>query len=412
MSESSERSGADRVIGVTMRVAVVSESFLPTVNGVTNSVARVLEHLRERGHEATVIVPAAGAPRHYAGFEVREVPAIGYREFPVGLPSPIVQRHLAEFAPDVLHAASPFLLGAQAIASANRLGVPSVAIFQTDVAGYARRNRLGPATALAWRLVRWVHDGADRTLAPSSASIADLAAAGIRRVHRWGRGVDLERFHPDHRRDADVRALRQRLAPNGEVVTGFVGRLAPEKQAERLGALRGIPGIAIAVVGDGPSRESVRRRLRGMPATMLGSLSGRELSAAYAAFDIFVHTGTEETFGQTLQEAHATGLPVIAPRAGGPIDLVDSGIDGLLLPPDDDDALRAAVRTLAAEPGRRARMGEAGRRRVLGRSWAVLGDELLGHYAEVIGSTPVPNAPPTPLAIDTSRARVARVAPE
>jgi len=377
------------VIGVPMRVAVVSESFLPTVNGVTNSVARVLDHLRARGHEAMVIVPAAGAPREYAGFEVREVPAIGYREFFVGLLSPIVQRHLAEFAPDVLHAASPFLLGAQAIASANRLGVASVAVFQTDVAGYARRNRLGPATALAWRLVRWVHDGADRTLAPSTASIADLAAAGIRRVHRWGRGVDLERFHPGNRRDADALALRRRLAPDGEVVVGFVGRLAPEKQAERLGALRGIPGISIAVVGDGPSREAVRRRLRGMPATMLGALGGRELAAAYAAFDVFVHTGTEETFGQTLQEAHASGLPVISPRAGGPIDLVTSGVDGLLITPDDDAALRFAVRALSADRAARARMGEAGRRRVLGRSWSVVGDELLGHYDEVVAATGV-----------------------
>ena len=369
-----------------MRVAVVSESFLPTVNGVTNSGARVLDHLKARGHEALVIVPAAGAPREYAGFEVREVPAIGYREFPVGLPSPIVQRHLADFAPDVLHAASPFLLGAQAIASANRLGVPSVAIFQTDVAGYARRNRLGPATALAWRIVRWIHDGADRTLAPSTASMADLAAAGITRVHPWGRGVDLERFHPRNRLDEDSVALRSRLAPDGQVVVGFVGRLAPEKQAERLSALRGIPGLSIAVVGDGPSRDAVRRRLRGMPATMLGALSGRELTAAYAAFDVFVHTGTEETFGQTLQEAHASGLPVIAPRAGGPIDLVASGVDGLLFPPDDDAALRTAVSALASDPERRARMGEAGRRRVLGRSWSVLGDALLEHYADVVAA--------------------------
>src|SRR4051812_540686 len=119
-----------------MRVAIVSESFLPTVNGVTNSVRKVLEHLRDRGHEAIVIVPAAGAPASYAGFRVHEVPAFAYRQFPVGLPSPAVARVIAEFAPDVLHAASPFLLGAQAIAATGRAGIPSVAIFQTDVSGY------------------------------------------------------------------------------------------------------------------------------------------------------------------------------------------------------------------------------------------------------------------------------------
>ena len=99
-----------------MRVAVVSESFLPTVSGVTTSVRKTLEHLRAHGHEAIVIVPAAGAPREYAGFPVVEMPALAYRQFPVGLPSPQVQQVLASFKPDVLHAASPFLLGAQAIA--------------------------------------------------------------------------------------------------------------------------------------------------------------------------------------------------------------------------------------------------------------------------------------------------------
>ena len=127
-----------------MRVAVVSESFLPTVSGVTTSVCKVLEHLQRTGHEAIVIAPA-GAPAEYAGFPVFSVPAVSYRQFPVGMPSPHVQRLLADFGPDVVHAASPFLLGAQGIASANRLDIPSVAIFQTDVAGYARRNRLALA---------------------------------------------------------------------------------------------------------------------------------------------------------------------------------------------------------------------------------------------------------------------------
>ena len=161
-----------------MRVVVVSESFLPTINGVTNSVKKVLDHLAANGHDAMVIVPAAGAPTHYAGFPVHEVPALAYRQFPMGLPNPLVQRLIADFRPDVIHAASPFLLGAQAIAAGNRLGIPSVAIFQTDVAGYARRNHLGALTRVAWRIVRWIHEGADLTLVPSSSSMADLEAAG------------------------------------------------------------------------------------------------------------------------------------------------------------------------------------------------------------------------------------------
>ncbi|GAA1446799.1 glycosyltransferase family 4 protein [Leifsonia poae] len=367
-----------------MRIAVVSESFLPTVNGVTTSVCRVLEHLAASGHEAIVICPDAGAPATYAGFPVHQVPSFAYRQFPVGLPSPQVQRILARFGPDVLHAASPFLLGAQGIAAANRMGIPSVAVYQTDVAGYARSNGLGITSALAWKYVRWVHDGADLTLVPSSASEYDLRTAGVQRLARWGRGVDIERYHPNHRRGARAKELREQLSPDGELVVGYVGRVAPEKQVERLRALRGLPGVSVAIVGDGPARPVVAGALRGMPVTWLGRLGGEELAAAYAAFDIFAHTGTEETFGQTIQEAHASGLPVVAPRAGGPIDLVEHGVDGLLYPPGDERGLRAAVGMIAADVPLRLRMGEAGRRRVLGRSWSVLCDELVGHYETVI----------------------------
>lgn len=367
-----------------MRIAIVTESFLPTTNGVTNSVCKVLDELAALGHQAIVIVPSAGAPSHYAGFPVYEVPAFAYRQFPVGLPSPQVQRLIADFAPDVLHAASPFLLGAQAIAAANRLGVASVAIFQTDVAGYARRNHLGAATAFAWRMVRWIHDGAGLTLVPSSASMADLERAGIERLARWGRGVDLVRYHPANRLESATAALRRRIAPNGETIVGYVGRLAPEKQVERLAALRGLPGVRLAIVGDGPSTPSIKRALAGMPVTWLGRLSGAELAAAYASFDVFVHTGNEETFGQTLQEAFASGVPVIAPRSGGPIDLVEHGVNGYLFEKTDDSGMRAFVELLSSDPALRSAMGEAGRRSVLGRSWRTICAELVGHYEHAI----------------------------
>jgi phosphatidylinositol alpha 1,6-mannosyltransferase len=370
-----------------MRVAIVSESFLPTVNGVTGSVCKVLDHLADNGHEAMVICPAAGSPSHYRGFPVHQVPAVAYRQFPVGIPNAQLARLIGRFRPDVVHAASPFLLGAQAIAAANRLDIPSVAIFQTDVAGYARRNRLGSASKLAWRFVRWIHDGADRTLAPSTSSRNDLEGAGVQRIELWGRGVDLDRYHPNHRTRPAAAALRSLLSSNGrDVVVGYVGRIAPEKGLERFAALRGIPGIHLAIVGDGPSDASVRKLLRGMPVTYLGRLSGEQLADAYASFDVFAHTGTEETFGQTLQEAHAAGLPVIAPAAGGPIDLVRHGENGYLFDPDDDRDFASRVGSLVADPDLRMRMGEAGRRTVIGTSWSSVCDELLGHYRAVVAA--------------------------
>jgi phosphatidylinositol alpha 1,6-mannosyltransferase len=160
--------------------------------------------------------------------------------------------------------------------------------------------------------------------------------------------------------------------------------MAPEKQVERLRALRGMTGIRLALVGDGPSVPSIRRALDGLPVTWLGRLEGRELAVAYASFDIFVHAGTEETFGQTIQEAHAAGLPVVAPRAGGPIDLVTHGESGYLFTADDDRDLRRWVGQLVRDPLLRARMGEAGRRAVLGRSWSTVCTELIDHYQQAI----------------------------
>ena len=142
--------------------------------------------------------------------------------------------------------------------------------------------------------------------------------------------------------------------------------------------LRGRNGIEGRVVA------AVERELHGMHVTWLGRLGGAELGTAYAALDVFVHTGSEETFGQTVQEAHASGLPVVAPRAGGPVDLVEHGVDGLLYPPADDRALRAAVAMLAQDAPLRMRMGEAGRRAVLGRGWDAICGELIGHYERVV----------------------------
>jgi phosphatidylinositol alpha 1,6-mannosyltransferase len=367
-----------------MRVLVVTESFLPTVNGVTTSVCKVLENLRNRGHDALVMVPSCGAPATYAGFPVLEIPAIPYRQFPVGLPGLHVQRIMEDFAPDVVHVASPFLLGGEAITASRRLGIPTVAIFQTDVAGYARRNRLSVFQPLAWKILRRIHRDATLTLVPSSATMKDLRGAGLRRLKRWGRGVDLETYHPRNRDRPEVAQLRADLAPNGEVLIGYVGRVAPEKQLENMAALRGVPGISIAIVGDGPGMPLIRKKLEGMPVTFLGQLRGEQLASAYASFDVFLHTGEEETFGQTVQEAHASGLPVVAPHSGGPIDLVTPGVTGFLYGPGDTRELRRTIELLARDPALRLRMGEAGRRGVVGRSWETICEQLIAHYASVV----------------------------
>lgn len=376
-----------------MRVAIVSECFLPVVNGVTNSVLRVVEHLTAAGHEVLVIAP--GPETDYRGAPVVRVPAVDLpvvTSMPVGVPSRRILTALRDFGPDVVHLAAPFVVGYRGLVAARRLGVPTVAVYQTDVAGFASSYGLGLTARAAWRWTCRLHGQADRTLAPSSWATEALRARGVPRVHQWARGVDTRRFTPT-KRDAGLRA---ELAPGGELLVGYVGRLAPEKQVERLVALDGLPGTRLVVVGAGPSEERLREALPG--AAFLGFRGGDELARVYASLDVFVHTGPSETFCQAVQEALASGLPVVAPDAGGPRDLVLPGRTGYLVPPRPDGAdpadpasvsadaqLRAAVAALA-DPGLRRRFSAAARRSVLRRTWSTVGDELLAHYGEVVGA--------------------------
>jgi phosphatidylinositol alpha 1,6-mannosyltransferase len=361
----------------------VAESFLPTRNGVTTSVCHTVEHLVRRGHDAVVLCPGP-APAGFAGVPVIGVPSVPFQQFPVGLPSSTVIRTLTDFTPDVVHLASPFVLGASGFAAARKLGVPTVAVFQTDVAGFARRHHAGLLSSSAWRWIRHLHEQADLTLAPSSATLKELSRQRIPRLALWQRGVDAERFTPQRRSNPAVAALRARLAPGGEVLVGYVGRLAAEKRVGRLAAIAGLPGVRLVVVGDGPARRSLQRDLVG--ASFLGWLDGDDLADAYAALDLFVHTGTEDTFGQTLQEAMASGVPVIAPAIGGPLDLVAPGLNGLLYPAEDDAGLRAAVSTLAADVPQRQWMAAAARVGVERKTWQLRGDELIAHYDAVLAT--------------------------
>ncbi|WP_344374718.1 glycosyltransferase [Agromyces tropicus] len=362
-----------------MRVALLAESFLPHMNGVTHSLLQVLRHLEHRGHEALVIAPRSGPVDHglhgaRATF-LRSVPMPGYPEVRVTFAGARrLAATLADFAPDVVHLASPFVLGWQGVIAAERLGVPSVAVYQTDVPAYAERYRVpGAAPALAGHVAR-LHRRATLTLAPSTAAIAQLEGYGVERLRRWARGVDTDRFRPGRRSEA----WRRRFARDDEVLVGYVGRLAPEKQVEDLRALAGLPGVRLVVIGDGPERAALEGLLP--DAAFTGFLGGDALAEAMASLDVFVHPGESETFCQTVQEALASGVPVVATGRGGPLDLVHSSRDGWLYRPGDLDDLAARVRDLAGDDAKRRAFGRAAREGVAGRSWGRLGDELLDHY--------------------------------
>lgn len=374
-----------------MRIAYVTESFPPDVNGVAVTAVRVASELVSRGHEPLVIAPepAGRRPRPDAslGFPVIRVPSLAlplYPGFRLGLPGPHIRAMLRAHRTDVVHLSGPVFLGTGAAITARRLGLPTIAVYATDMAAYARTYHLGrPGVAVAWRYLRRLHNAVTLTLAPSTATAADLATRGFERVVVWGRGVDTNKFCPT-KRSAD---LRRQFAPHGEVIVGYVGRIAAEKRLDLLAGVARLPGVRLVVVGAGPADATVRRALPG--ALFLGYRHGEELASVYASLDIFVHSGPYETFGNTLQEAAASGLPVVAPAAGGPLDLIDDGVSGFLVEPGSADALARAVSLLVGDTMLRAAQGLAARLAMLRRSWSALGDELIGHYEAVAGMTGV-----------------------
>ncbi|GAB3658795.1 glycosyltransferase family 4 protein [Glycomyces tarimensis] len=365
-----------------MKVALVTESFPPQVNGVARSVARTAEHLAERGHEPVVIAPAPGAgPRPVYPCPVVHVPSLpvpAYRNFRAGLATRTLDTALDTHRPDVIHLASPFGYTGRAAEYAARTGIPAVAVWQTDLPAYTRAYHLTAFEQLVWRRLRRIHSRACVNLALTQCTARALAAQGIQGVAVLPHGVDTARFDPAWR----DRTLHDTLAPDGALLVGYVGRLAREKHLHLLKAVAALPGVRLVIAGDGPRRRGLERL---MPqAAFLGNLHGADLSRLYASLDLFVHTGPYETFGQTIQEAHASGVGVACVDAGGAAELVDPGVDGAHFPPGDAAALAQIVAALAEQRDLLRSWGRRGRAKVRGRTWEAEGDALIGYYRQAL----------------------------
>ena len=366
-----------------MRVAIVTESFLPSTNGVTNSVLRILDTFKQRGFEALVIAPTRTGEKHN-GYPVHQTISVPVLQFPVAVPGPSIQRELDEFRPDIIHVAAPFMIGAQAIAWGSKNNVPVVAVYQTDLSGYIERYGLSFARPVVDRMMASIHEKADLNLAPTPEAADYLREIGVENVDIWGRGVDLDLFNPANKTADEVIALREKIAPNAETIIGFVGRLAAEKQVHRMSELFGLENTKIVIVGDGPERSRLESQFAGHGVHFAGRQTALDLAHHYAALDIFVHFGTEETFGQTIQEAQATGLPVVAPNSGGPRFLIEDGVSGLLANPSGQGGYQLLVRKLLENGNLQEKMAIGAREAVASKSWESNNAMLIGFYRQAI----------------------------
>ncbi len=370
-----------------MRIAIITETFLPKVDGIVNTLCHLLDHLALRGHQSLLFAPEGG-PAVYAKTPVIGLPAIPFPIYPelrFVAPSADVKSDLHDFRPDLIHVINPVSLGIAGVRYAKTANVPLVASYHTDVPGFAARWGWNFLAEPLWSYFRWIHNQADLNLCPSRVTQTELRQHQFRNVKVWGRGVDSDLFAPTKRSET----WRHRLTDGhpGQPLLLYVGRVSPEKRIEWIRpVLDLLPDVRFAIVGDGPARSQLEEVFAGTNTHFTGYLKGEELASAYAAADIFTFPSPNETLGNVVLEAMASGLPVIAPRSGGVLDHVEHGVTGLLVEAEVNHDFTSAVKLLIDTPVYARKLGQTGRNRVERRTWAFVLDKLLTEYEALLPS--------------------------
>jgi glycosyltransferase involved in cell wall biosynthesis len=381
-----------------MRIAIFSEVYWPMVSGVGVTLDRLTRELRTRGHDlrvysATYPLPPGTADRP----EVHRSPSIPLFLYPDVQWAFPRQREivadLALFRPDVVHVATEFALGLAGVKAASQLGLPLIASSHTDYQKYAKRYGVGFVLQMGWLYLRWFYNHAEKVLVPSRVYERFLNGRGIVHTGLWTRGVDPAEFHPRFRSEA----YRSRFGVgSGDLLVTYIGRLAKEKDLEglieawqRLRPVRG--GSQLVLVGRGPLESELRER--GLPGVHVsGLLTGRELSEAYASADLFVFPSSTETFGNSLLEAMASGLPSLGVRGGGVLEFAEHNVNAWLAPPGDTAALTDALQRLMADPDLRAGLRLGALSTASSRRWDRIYDQLIADYAWAVWSAEKRNA--------------------
>jgi glycosyltransferase involved in cell wall biosynthesis len=373
-----------------MRITIVSETYLPQVNGVSRTLSQLVRSLERAGDSVQVVHPHYGLSREReTDVLVRSEEIPFYRELRLPMPpfSP-VHDAVERFQPQLIHIATEATLGLSLLRFGLKQRVPLVSSFHTNFDEYAKHYGLAWMNGAVWRYLRWFHNQTRETYVPSHTTIASLRARGFERLFCWPRGVDCGFFSPLR---PGRETLRARLGFEPQhVVVGHVSRIAAEKNIEYLASaletllLQANDRVRILIVGDGPARVDLEQRL-GPLARCVGYKTGDELANHYAACDLFAFASLTETFGNVILEAMASGLPVVAVAAGGPAETIHDGETGLLIKSDEPpQAMAVALASLIADDTRRATMSATARRYAEIQSWESIMSKLRARYENLL----------------------------
>lgn len=391
-----------------LRALYCTDTYPPQVNGVSVVTALSVHGLIQRGWEVAVIGPTYppvasdpfGAPdttaRRPQQLTISSLPLPGYPDIRLAAPAVrTIDRFIAAFEPDLVHSATEFVIGRLGQRQAQRRGLPIVSSYHTDFSRYTESYGAPWLRGTVRDYIGRFHRRSRKVFTPGLLARDELTALGVGAVEVWGRGVDVNVFHPRHRNPM----LRQAYGGPDAFILLHVGRLAAEKGVERIlegfgAAQRALPEreVRLIVAGVGP-REAALRAAAPEGVSFLGNLDrGTMLPTLYASSDAFLFSSHTETLGLVILEAMASGLPVIAAPAGGVADHLRDGVNGIAYPPGDTDAMARAILAVVRSPALVRRLGEGARRTAEGMSWALELDRLDASYREVLQDNDAPRA--------------------
>ncbi|MEA5552258.1 glycosyltransferase family 1 protein [Anabaena cylindrica UHCC 0172] len=377
-----------------MRIALFTETFLPKVDGIVTRLRHTVDHLQRDGNQVLVFAPEGGITEHKGAkvYGVSGFPLPLYPELKLSLPRPAIGYELERFQPDIIHVVNPAVLGLSGIFYSKVLKLPLVASYHTHLPKYLQHYGLGMLEGLLWEMLKGAHNQAELNLCTSTAMVEELSGHGIERVDLWQRGVDTELFDPDLA-NPEMRSRLTQNHPDSPLLL-YVGRLSAEKEIERIKPiLEAIPNARLALVGDGPHRQSLEKHFAGTNTYFVGYLMGKELGSAFASSDAFIFPSRTETLGLVLLEAMAAGCPVVAARSGGIPDIVTDGVNGYLFDPKADiqEAIDATVCLLQYQQDVNIIRKNA-RKEAENWGWAAATRQLQDYYHKVVTSKKLTNA--------------------
>ncbi len=373
-----------------MRIAVFSDTVFPQINGVSRVLAKYLEYMDDKNIEYMLFVPEKKSANdkdniiHLGGRKF-----FLYPEIKLALPRySKISAYLDAFQPDMIHLLTPFSLGLAGLRYARARIIPLVSSYHTNFDQYLDYYGMPFLLKPTHKYLQWFHSFSQINFCPSRATLAELSDLGIKNLEVCPNGVDLEEFSPAYRNSATRQSL---LGENEKPILLYVGRIAPEKNLEVLIKAVSILNdreapFKLVLVGDGPSRQKWEN-INIDNVAFLGYKSGRALQEIYASADLFVFPSTTETFGNVILEAMASGLPVVAARAGGVQDNLIDMYNGLSFQPGDPYDMAQAIHQLLSEPDLRARLTCNASQYALSKTWSEIFSEFFTHLDLLLQTT-------------------------